>query len=376
MTTRTAALFLISLLLTSASAFGQVCARFGFARQAVTSTGVAQGSAVTTVDVNRDLRRDLVVAGRNGVHVILNAGAGKFSGTTPVASGEAVGVTWGDFNRDGLVDLAAAFTSAGDNLKSFEGDGRGGFTTGAVFTLSGGATAMASGDIDKDSDIDLVVAEATSRSLVVFKATPTGGFDESQRIALPGAGSVADVHLVDLNGDSTLDIVAADSGRKLASSLNSGGQFGTAILFDGAGSFQTVTSVSAGDVTFDGRVDLLGVSSFVPVLFPGRGDGTFLPREEFRLTPDPLEFFFLDVNTDGRDDLLIADRVAGVQLFLNDPNNSYLQRSLAPGLLNVPAVATRDFDRDGRNDILLLSADGTISVYRGECQTRFRPVKR
>ena len=369
---------LVALLLLPVTPLRSQCVRFGFSREPVVTNGVAGAVAITSIDVNRDTRPDLILAGKSGAHLLLNAGSGRFAAPKVLAPGAASGVAAGDFNRDGNADVVVSFDSGGDNIRTFVGDGRGNFAAGIALQAGDGVTALAAEDLDADADLDLIAAERTSKSLIVFKGDPTGAFTESQRLVITGAQTLDHIALADLNGDGAGDVVTSDDRRRIAVALNDRkGQFGGVNGWDGAGALQLVGDVAAGDVDFDGRIDLLVMSNFAPTVYRGRGDGTFDARTAFDAGSfAPYRFFFRDVNADRRTDLLIADRTIGVQLFLNDPNGSYLSRPLAPDLLDVSGILTRDFDRDSLSDVLILAEGGAVSLFRGECRTRHRPVKR
>src|SRR3954471_20113092 len=120
-------------------------------------------------------------------------------------------------------------------------------------------------------------------------------FDPPQRYA---TGTAAQAFaLGQLNGDAALDIAVVNAGDDtITVDLNDGnGAFSpsaTLTLSDGAGGIpdlQTATDVAIGDVTWDGKPDIVvagdtgssgGYKSAIDV-FPGKGDGTFGAVKQF-----------------------------------------------------------------------------------------------
>src|SRR5439155_26771791 len=76
--------------------------------------GGADPPSVAVGDFNRDGVPDLAVAGANDVSVLLGNGDGSFQGVKSLAAGpNPRSVAVGDFNGDGVPDLAVAYTDGG-----------------------------------------------------------------------------------------------------------------------------------------------------------------------------------------------------------------------------------------------------------------------
>src|ERR1019366_7077928 len=106
--------------------------------------------------VNGDGRLDLVLSGYgNDLVVLLGRGDGTFD--SPIQLSTLGGmVATGDFNGDGVPDIAFEFDSGGPAVQVFFGDGTGGFVAGPVTTLGNYVVhAMIAGDLDQDGVDDL-----------------------------------------------------------------------------------------------------------------------------------------------------------------------------------------------------------------------------
>ncbi|MCH9025124.1 MAG: VCBS repeat-containing protein, partial [candidate division Zixibacteria bacterium] len=132
-------------------------------------------------DLNDDGFSDLTIINEiaDDVRVALNDGTGLFSGfTTYPFSGNGVASPneGGDFNGDGIIDLAVGATAT-DKLRILIGDGLGGFVTPAIEYTGGlrmrGVTVM---DIDGDGDDDICTSNISSDNITIFLNDGNGVF--------------------------------------------------------------------------------------------------------------------------------------------------------------------------------------------------------
>lgn len=294
------------------------------------ATSLAGGfapSAVATADINRDGKADLVAAnvGSDDVTVHLNdtargAGTPTFGKATHFAVGASpIAIAVGDFNRDGRPDVAVANQAANTvTLRMNEtasGARQPSFANGANIPAGNVPVALAAGDFNADGLPDLAALNADGQSIVILvNATPAGATQPTfgDRLEYPAGMLPLGLALADLNADRKLDLVVADhGGGTLAVRMN-----------------RTTSAV------------------------PAFGDNIELPAAEVA-----SHVAVADVNADGRPDLILAGAIAGrVTVRLNNTRAGASVPAFTSGAelgagLSIRALATADFNRDGRTDI-------------------------
>ncbi len=117
-------------------------------------------------DYNNDGLIDLFVVNTGGVNNSLykNTGNGTFQRITTGAivndGGSSVGASWGDYDNDGDLDLFVA-NAGNENNFLYRNNGNGSFTkvtSGAIVSDGGHSHGSGWGDFDKDGDLDLFVS--------------------------------------------------------------------------------------------------------------------------------------------------------------------------------------------------------------------------
>ena len=315
---------LLSAVLLAASATASAQVTFGPATQFPAGAG-AQPVAIATRDLNGDGTLDLAIA--NGfvtpgsIAILDGGGNGSFGTATTLATGaspSAFSVAFGDFNRDGIPDLAAAV--AGGGVVSVRlGSGAGAFGPAVSHSVGGAGWApvsVATGDFNRDGRLDLVTANQNDHSVSILLGNGDGTFAAATRFGV-GQGPFS-VAVADLNGDGILDLVTANSNSNNLSIL----------LGVSSGSFSVATSV-------------------IP---PGAGV--------------PIAVAAADMNGDGVMDLVVA-RQQSVSVLLGVGNGTFTSPASASPFANVTGVAVADFDGDGKLDVASAVGPSSAIVQLG-----------
>jgi hypothetical protein len=286
----------------------------------------------------------------------------------PVGSGpESVAV--GDFNRDGIPDLAVANFS--DTVSVLLGKGDGTFGSAANYAVGSGPESVAVGDLNRDGIPDLVVANAFSNTVSVLLGNGDGTFQSAISYAV--GGTPDSVAVGDFNRDGIPDLAVANFTTSTVSVLlgKGDGSFQPAVNYAAASGPQ---SVAVGDFNRDGITDLAVVNFFsdtVSVLL-GNGDGTFGNPTNFPVGSAPGSVTVGDFNRDGIPDLAVTSTFSNtVSVLLGKGDGTFANAyTVGPGSAG---VAVGDFNRDGIPDLAVASAGGsTVSVLLGKGDGTFQ----
>jgi hypothetical protein len=329
------------------------------------TSGVGSGPrSVAVGDFNGDGILDMAVAnlGDNTVTVLLGKGDGSFTvKSTPEVGNSPFSIVTGDFNGDGIPDLATA-NQADNTVTVLLGKGDGTFLTQAAFDVGRTPKSIAVGDFNSDGILDLATANLDDSTVTILlgkgdgtfttKSTPSGGFEPSS------------VAVGDFNGDGIPDLALADSGASSVTVLLGNGD-GTFTLKSAPDVDNSPFAVAVGDFNGDGIPDLAtanpGYINSVTVLL-GNGDGTFTVKSTPAVGNTPLSIAVGDFNGDGIPDLATANFSDNTVTVLLGKGDGTFTIQLSPSVGNEPAsVAIGDFNGDGIPDIAVVnSSDNSV----------------
>ena len=247
-----------------------------------------------------------------------------------------------DFNQDGRDDLAYTTSYAASASVLLNQTSPGGvglvFSQPASFLVDAQPFGLAAGDFNGDGLLDLATADLEGKSISLLlnqTALGDGVVDFARQTSLVIDRSLEAVITADLNRDGRLDLAAASANRdQLFVFLNKTPRKASALSFSGPFEFDVPNlfnfgqggphSLAALDLDQDGRLDLaLGnlVSSSVAILFnatpPGASAASFTSPTHFRVGDLPLDLAAGDFNQDGLPDLAATQDTYKFSLLTN-----------------------------------------------------------
>jgi hypothetical protein len=340
----------------------------GASLQSATSYSVGTNlSGVLVADFNRDGHPDVLVidspnnGSTNTIHVLLGNGDGTFQKTSidSVATSGLSAVVSGDFNGDGILDIAVT-DSANNTVTVLSGNGNGSFTSQGPMPTGSSPMALAAADLNGDGKSDLIVADFGSTTLDVFLGNGNGTFTSAGSVpaASPTFGSFGPVGIVtgDFDNDGKLDIAVALTSNAMSMLKGNGnGTFQAAvtnIIFN----FPNPNSIAATDFDGDGNLDLIITAGSV-LLLRGRGDLTFQSPVAFKAQFGPSGVVVADMNGDAHPDIMVADSVSdGVSVLIGSGVNNIASTHNYSGPLFPERLAAGDFNGDGHLDIVVVTS--------------------
>ncbi len=294
----------------------------------------------------------------------------------------------GDFNRDGLLDLATV-NSTSDDVSILLSNGNGTFRSAVSFGVGKIPMAIATEDLDGDKTLDLVVATSGADHIVVLKGMGNGLFEQTGKYS-SGKGTTF-VALYDIDGKDGVDIVAANSGRfgyyppfSVTVLLNKGsGEFMPPTFYETDGrDGMFPTGVYINDLSGDGLADVAvtwGQPSWrtpngVISLLVNQGNGTLRVKDEIKAGLTLSAIAGADLNSDGRGDLVVTSIFSdSVIVLLQDKEGQFVNRGSIKVGFSPVAVKIRDLNGDEELDLIVTNRDSnSVSVLLSQGVATFR----
>ena len=374
---------------------------------------------VATADFDRDGRADVISANNDGtLTFVKNNGGFSFVPQSPITvlvNEQVTNVATGDFNHDGLPDVAALVYS-NQSVAILLGKGDGTFQDPGFVIVGNQPDAIAVADLNGDGNADLVVGNYADGTISVLLGDGAGNFADAKGSPFPSSTQPfnaatqfgtypSGIVVGDFNGDGWPDIAVASFGREGAGLP---GPDISIIFGKGDGTFQTPVSyntgyfaqaIAAGDFNRDGITDLAIQSYSQNVsIFLGNADGTFQTAKNYPgggivvgLFSGQRTLVTADFNGDGILDIADLARTntptgnyydqvglllgngdgtfAPVTLFQSDPG----AESTGMALGNFHSIACTEVDLDGHGTSAagLAAGNGSAGAH-GPNQTPYR----
>jgi FG-GAP-like repeat len=324
-------------------------------------------ATIVPANLNGNGILDLMGFAVDGAALFLGNGTGTFqlqSTGGPLSLGSGA-ISYGDFNGDGLEDVA--YVSGNYNngppwplavmLNNGDGTYRLGSTVGGS-TYFDFAYAAAVGDFNGDGKLDIATIDG---SFNVYLGNGDGTFQQGVSLAMTGGAIIAG----DFNGDGKLDL-AVWSGNQKAFVIallvgNGDGTFQkprTITFNDGFCGFQG--GLEADDFNGDGHLDLAFCNKDQVGILLGNGDGTFQKPVFYAAGYDgAFTFATGDFNSDGKTDLAISHYTFDEQFWtlLGNGDGTFqpkqVMKHLPGACVGELGIEVGDFNSDGLLDFVL-----------------------
>jgi tetratricopeptide (TPR) repeat protein len=324
-------------------------------------------------------------SGENAIHVYRVTVAGSTEEisakeTGLVLAGQGVSCAVGDYDNDGLPDLAIAMS---DRVEIFHNLGHRKFanTTAALgihpLNRPTGLTFL---DFDHDGDLDLFITGASSRAgsgpNVLWRNNGNSTFTEwTAPTSLAGSAETASATLSDTNNDRAVDLVVAGKDHSPTIYENQReGAFKRAALYDDA-TLGATRGVLAFDFNKDGWMDVAVTHAGTPGVSLWRNiEGKHFERVSLP-TDGIVEAWGLtaiDIDNDGWIDLAaIVEDAHGTRLrvFRNLGSRGFENVTDSLGLSNLDLTGARsllaaDMDGDGAADLVIARGNAAPLILR------------
>lgn len=345
-------------------------------------------------DFNKDGIPDIITGNNggtsgSGVSVMLGKGDGRFQ--NPLNGAQGIGtfdMTIGDFNGDGKLDVALAGynSSIQGVIQIMLGKGDGTFTKGQTINLgsNGIGTGITTGDFDGDGKLDLAFISNTTNKVYFYKGSGTGTFTSAGSIAVGNSNlGLSEVKVGDFNNDGKVDLVVSDL-EGLFVLWNNGGNFSFTV--DQVGSSNFGIGATPVDINQDGFTDLLVVYYTCEVgkditagnctnwkVLLGSANKTFKEAWNMNL---PITFQGLrgataaDINGDGINDIVGISGLYQLCIWLGNSDGTYRTTPLEFPIgsdSSASDLVASDFNRDGKIDFAMstpgISSSTGVAVF-------------
>ena len=290
----------------------------------------------------------------------------------------------GDLDGDGKPDLIIANNngSAGSTISVFlntSSTGSVSFGTRKDLTVGVGPNRIAVADVDGDGKLDLVVSNGVSNTVSILRNTGSvGSISFASKADFSVGTNPGGLAIADFDGDGLLDIATANLQGNSVSVLRNQSTIAS-IVFASKVDFATSTGplgIAVGDLDGDGLPDIVasisnnGSGTTVSVLRNQSTVGSlqFVTKQDFATGQDPRRVELVDLDGDGKLDILAMNSTAGtISVLRNQSSTGSVAFSARSAYATASApqdLAVADLDADGRPDVVTSYLSGGISLQK------------
>ena len=347
---------------------------------------------VSFADFDRDGLEDIFVARRtHPVRLYRNLGNLSFEDVSMQAGlsfrmDVRLGI-WGDVNNDGWVDLLVGTQSNGEQLLINKGDGTfENISESAGMYQTANTMAAIWGDVNNDGLLDIYVTRQFEQNTLYMNQ---GNQQFIDAVFLAGATDTLNAMgatFIDYDNDLDLDLYLVHDGREpnILYQNDGKGHFTDVSMVSGTDYAGYGMGVDVGDINNDGWMDLYITNLYENTLLLNQGDGSFA---DISLQAGIDDYgmgwgvCILDVDNDSWKDIYVANTPSYPNILYK--NNKDLTFSVAgsDGPLANPGngfgTASADLDQDGKTDIFLTNSMGSYGsmLFHNQTQTDHNWIK-
>ncbi len=322
-------------------------------------------SFVLVSDLNGDGIPDLVL-GSNQVSIYLGNTNGTYTNAATISVQQAptsYPIVIADFNGDGIPDLGIPLYGSND-IAILLGNGNGTFAAPVLASVPGSDITIEQivvADFNGDGIPDLAVIAAADNSVVDILLGNGDGTFTAEATNPPISGIPLNFATGDFNGDGKTDLAVTENAGTIAILLGNGdGTFAAAGSVNSA-SGGSPSPIAVADFNGDGKVDIAVTAGAYALnsvsILTGNGDGTFnSPFSVPSTTSTSVTWIQVaDFNQDSAADVVLADSIGNVTVFLNNGSGSLSESFPVVSGLGAPnylEVGVGDLNGDGYPDIV------------------------
>ena len=311
-----------------------------------------------------------------------------FNSPIVTINGFSVNSAWGDYDNDGYQDLAItqysdACPSCTYPILLFHNNGDGTFsqvTNNAISQENLNSIGIAWGDYDNDGLLDLFVGTRLSGNNVLFHNDGNGNFTKiTNSVITSEGGHTTSCSWIDYDRDGWLDLFVANSDVNCYLYHNNGnGTFTKITNGPIVNDLNPCRGSSWGDFDNDGWSDLFVVTyqGSNDLLYHNNGNGTFTKITNGPVVNDGMwgtQCCWGDYDNDGYLDLFVTNQNGPNRLYHNEGNGTFSISTVLPsqppgGFLG---ACWGDYDNDGFIDLHMGKVPGTSVLYKNNLGTSF-----
>ncbi|MBD0822682.1 T9SS type A sorting domain-containing protein [Aestuariibaculum marinum] len=274
----------------------------------------------------------------------------------------------GLIDNDNYIDIVIG-TSSGNTIEWYKNNGNGTFSLQTLVSSNlPKVYGLAIADLDKDSDNDIVATSNSGERLVWFQNDGNGNFS-SEKLISSGLQEAFTVKVADIDGNNTMDVVVSAPVSNLVAwySNDGSGNFGNANIIS------SITSgprdFDLGDYDKDGDLDIVIAYkyNYAAKLFNNNlsqtGSVSFTAEANNVSSGNLLiqDIAFGDVDNDGYLEIVKLNTTTNPAYYKKQNDGSFTETILTTSNQSPSATAIADIDNDSKKDVIVGYSSGNAN---------------